>query len=143
MLDLDKQTEEDLPPLISAHIMPTLTLRFGGDLSKGAMFVIRYVPLGGKARRHGLRKSHVELLLDGKKAGTLIDIATGATMCDGEFVRYVEIPPVGDAARHELTLTTPRGTGTELYCLWLYTPGKQDLYPSPQRHVDPYAWRFP
>lgn len=137
-LDKGKNKPQSLPAIVSPWILPKLRVKFRGDLSKGGMFVIRYVPLGAKARS-GARKSVLKIALDGKEIKTLTDIATGDTMEDNEFIRYVELP-AASGAKHELTLlSAPACTGTEFYFMRVYTPTSRKLYTT---NPNPYKSRM-
>ncbi|MCD4823685.1 MAG: hypothetical protein K8S55_03695 [Phycisphaerae bacterium] len=127
-LDASRDKPQSLPAIVSPWILPKLRVKFRGDLSKGGMLVVRYVPLGGKARERQARKSILKVALDGKEIKTLTDIATNDTMEDNEFIRYVELP-AASGTKHELTLTSPAGcTGTEFYFMRIYTPTEQKFY---------------
>ena len=132
VVDLDKK--ESLPALISPHILPKLTIKFRGDLSEGAMLVIKFLPLGGKANVQrqggfGVRKSDIEIFFNGRKISRLVDIAANCNLTEREFIRFVELPPVSSQKDHELTLVAKdKCTGMEFDYITLYTGKHQNLY---------------
>ncbi|MCD4831389.1 MAG: dockerin type I repeat-containing protein [Anaerohalosphaeraceae bacterium] len=121
-----------LPRVISKWTQPkTLTVNFNADISDGSMLVIKFVPLGCKARNAGdggliLRKSVQRILLDGTYVDTLVDITTDDAMMDDEFVRYVELPAKSGSS-HTLQIQCEDGStvgvGTEFYTMKLYKGG--------------------
>ncbi|MCD4831148.1 MAG: hypothetical protein K8R02_04985 [Anaerohalosphaeraceae bacterium] len=148
-LDISADTPRGLPAVISSSILPKLQVKFRGDLSKGGMLVMRYVPLGGKARsgaksEEAMRKSILKIMLDGKAITTLVDLATDNTMEDNEYIRYVELGPStfeteNNKGQHELTfISMPECTGTELYTMRVYTPTHQSLYLQNPDAASPY-----
>ncbi|MDD5458046.1 MAG: hypothetical protein PHF37_01435 [Phycisphaerae bacterium] len=146
VLDLAGNSQ-DLPAVLSPWILPKLRIKFQADLSGGAMLVLRYVPLGGKARsdaesEESMRKSILKLSLDDKPVKTLIDIATDDTIEDSEFIRYVQLLPVQvlpDTAVHELSIESlPGCTGAELYSARIYTRVPQKIYIQNPDTTSPY-----
>jgi hypothetical protein len=135
VLDLDKDKADAVPALLSPAIMPTLKVRFKGDLAKGAMLAVKHRPLGGGDNP---RDAEIDIFLDGKKAGTIRDLTNAETLQYAyDFIRLVELP-ASTQEEHELVLTTPRSTGAELYFLRLYTPSKQNRYLEQGGDVDPF-----
>ncbi|MCD4824182.1 MAG: hypothetical protein K8S55_06205 [Phycisphaerae bacterium] len=123
-LDLDgKDAKRGLPQLASPHILPKIAIKFSGDLSKGGMLVVKYVPMGWWG---GPRYAYLDVVLDGKKIGTIEDLShTDITRApSSDFIRYLELPPT-NGKKHELTLLAPRGIGAEFNFVRIYTPDKQ------------------
>ncbi|MCD4831390.1 MAG: hypothetical protein K8R02_06230 [Anaerohalosphaeraceae bacterium] len=136
---VNANASESLPQVISPWTQPTtLCVQFTGDLSQGGMLVVKFVPLGCKARYAFdgglmLRKSVQKVSLNEIYVKTLVDITTDGAMVDDEFVRYIELPPTGTGTQqHELKVlaqdeTDPNciGVGTEFYYMKLYVPMEQ------------------
>ncbi|MCD4831973.1 MAG: hypothetical protein K8R02_09270 [Anaerohalosphaeraceae bacterium] len=135
----DANGENKLAAVVSPWILPKMRVKFNGDLSDGAMLVLRFVPLGSNTRRL-CRKSILKIELDGKNVSTLTDIATGDSMEDNEFVRYIKLPAIENRNSHELTFTSMSDCiGTEFFFARLYTPTEQKLYKlKPHTSLNPF-----